>query len=211
MNNFKNPVVIVLTVLLLISLISVSVMGKVIYDFHKTNQSLEEKFDLIFGEIDQTVASKSSDSEPEKAQVKADKTEYTYENIKGCYEVEYPNPSGEYPYHLYLQLKENGSYYYTRGSGGHSGIIGYYTIKENTLTLHQQFATGMDVSLGALDEGEYNLTINDDGSITDSTRFVSGFSDRKSAVLKKVSDEDPDINNNNTVKYTAADNAIFPE
>ena len=107
-----------------------------------------------------------------------------------------------------MYLHENGTFAYITGIDHEYGVNGNYIIVDDTIFLNYLFATGSDAGLDAT-EGNKELKINDDGSITDSKPQETS---ETTLVLKKsstsIKDDDYDINymiNNFYISNNASD------
>ena len=117
---------------------------------------------------------------------------YTYSDIKGEYvykgqeiynEAMDGNITPEYKLYLY----DNGMFYYNYAYIAGEGKIGNYTIVNNTIVLNNLFDTHSDVSLTTTN-GTKALTINEDGSLTDSNQPIDIVKE-KTIILKKTSND----------------------
>lgn len=126
--------------------------------------------------VETSIANGVNMEEENVIEEKANTKTYTYDNIKGTYEVTKKFKTGEDSdvayYDLYLYA--DGTYVYdyvTELAGAPFGIMGNYMINGNEIILNKLFSHGSDVGV-TKDKGQIKLTINNDGSLTDKNNLL---------------------------------------
>ena len=110
---------------------------------------------------------------------------YSFSDVAGTYKGLFKDNSTieNSNKHYVLNLFENGTFLYENYIDIQSGIIGNYTIIDNTIILNYWFRTGNDASLSVI-SGQKKLNINENNSITDSQPENSNSSN---LVLNRIS------------------------
>lgn len=94
----------------------------------------------------------------------------SYKELDGLYK--YIKDASDYNSEFYyLNLYENGTFTYRYGESISSGIAGNYIVKDDNIILNKLFNFGTDTSITATN-GTVTLKLNNDGTITDTNKFV---------------------------------------
>lgn len=190
----KEPIKVSLsTFFLIIAIIVIAVMGYFMFKAYNDKAELEDKLANANSQnknLSKEIVSAQTATESAK-ETKVEETikTYSYKDIKGFYSFE-KKIQDDIEEYYYLYLYENGTFKYQYGTMGVSSIIGNYIIEGNKLVLNKIFVGGGDVGLRTA-SGEMELTINSDGTITDS--YISSlaiYNQKSNVTLKRTSEKE---------------------
>lgn len=207
MEEKKTTKIKVLTFFLIFAIIAIGVMGYFLYDSNsKTTDMIakEKELNTKIAELENEIINKQEPIKAEQKNVNSsnlnsnEESNITVSSLSGIYigdaKVEPgTTPDGETKVSLYLY--ENGSFEYNDKPGLASGKVGYYTVSDNTIILHEVLLRANDIGR-TITSDTMTLKINSDYSITDS---------KLDAVLKKSSQK---IENKTDVISTELKNAL---
>lgn len=179
------------TFLLVLSLIAIIIMAFFIYKLNnekiaeiEKNKNLNSQASSLQITVNQ-LQEKNNDINSQISKI------MTPKDISGIYT--YSRKLDEQTQVSYLLiLYQNGTFDYDHSVHAAGGEIGNYVIDGNTIILNKLFNTFSDASIGTT-SGEIKLTINDDGSISDSNKYfdLSDYNfDLSSVKLNKVSKQE---------------------
>lgn len=157
------------TFLLVLSLIAIIIMAYFIYKLNnekmaeiEKNKNLNSQASSLQTTVNQ-LQEKNNDMNSQISKI------ITPKDISGIYT--YSKKLDEQTQVSYLLiLYPNGTFDYDHSVYAAGGEIGNYVIDGNTIILNKLFYTFSDASIDAT-SGESKLTINDDGSISDSNKY----------------------------------------
>ena len=166
------------TFFLIFAIVVIGIMGYFLYTSNiKTADMManERELNTKIAKLEDEILSKQNQIQDEKNN--NNKTSWSGIYV-GDAEIEPgTTPDGETKVRLYLY--ENGSFKYEDSPGLSSGHVGYYTINENDLVLHEIVECANDIGR-TITNNTISLKINKDNTITDS---------KLKAVLKRTSDQ----------------------
>lgn len=227
MNDGKSINLSLSSFLLIIALIVICIMGYFIYNLNKKNSNLAEKTTISNSNtsemtkqnnitLSENIANTSENviTPSENTNQQNSLKIFSYSDLKGIYTYSKKLNSDETA--LYnLCLFENGTFNYTFGIYHEQGFIGNYIIVDNKIQMNKLFSSGSDASLNAT-SGTLTLTLNDDGSLTDTNEVIQTELDSKyrsllsSVNLKKSSAaKDIEIYNNSDVNHLINGYALY--
>lgn len=117
--------------------------------------------------------------------------ENQYEKIKGEYyginNVYYDSTDAEIPCEYKLYLKEDGTFDYHIVFDNDSGFCGNYIINGSEIVLNKLFSYGSDVGITSV-SGQVRLSVNSNGTITDSNKYYEDFLVKDIILTKKTTE-----------------------
>ena len=200
----KEPIKVSMsTFFLILAIIVIAVMGYFMFKLYNEKSIAEEKsnelnakvssLENVISNVQNTISTTTETNvkEPSKSNIAQQENQklYSYKDIKGFYGFKRKIQDDVEEYY-YLYLYENGTFKYQYGTMSVSSIIGNYIIEDNKLILNKIFVGGGDVGLRT-SSGEMELTINPDGTITDS--YISSlviYNQNSKVTLKRTSEKE---------------------
>lgn len=155
-----------------------------ISDLESQKGKLENGINLIKTEINEEKITQNEEKTIPKEEKNSKKT-VTYKDIAGEYQarIELNDGTGESGFYS-LDLLDNGKYKYEYGTFAPGGTIGSYIINDNEILLNMWFATGSDVR-ARVTSGTIKLTLNEDGTITDTNDVLKLNNSKSSEIILK--------------------------
>ena len=210
------------TFFLILAIVAICFMGYFIYKLNSERMSTSKQVSELNRKI---TLLESNQSEPKEEVVETSTTidetpknnaenAISYNDISGIYEGSKKMTDGS-TVSYYLYLFENGTYKYTYGTDILLGTVGNYIIVDNTIKLNKFFDTASSAGMVAT-LGKFEITINDDTSLTDASKVTEEDGLPYNITLKKSSNKDliTDYNNtniNNQIKsYTLTNDMNQP-
>lgn len=233
MDEGKSIKISLSTFLLIINLIVICIMGYFIYNLNREKLNLTEKA-TVQNSNSSELANQNKIDQSENIANTSENTITASENIANTSKntnqqnstkvVSYADLKGIYTYSKKLNndetsfynlcLFENGTFNYTFGIYHEQGFVGNYIIVDNKIQMNKLFSSGSDVSLTATN-GTLTLTINEDGSLTDTNEVIQTELDSKyksvlSSINLKKSSAENDIKtyNNSDVNHLINEYAL---